>query len=228
MADKKRTHKCHKSPEARPKRRGAFIVFEGLDRSGKTTQSRKAVEFLEKWGTDVALVVFPDRETDIGRTINDYLTTHANTGNLSDEAVHLLFSANRWEHVKMLRTLIDKGTTVIMDRYAYSGLAYSTAKGLEWDWCRAADAGLPKPDAVIYLDLPLSKQAERSGWGKERFEKSEFQENVARAYNAMRADNWRWVNADQDQTEVTSDVLKIVEDVQTRVDAFPKPLGKLW
>lgn len=210
------------------RRRGALIVFEGLDRAGKTTQSHKTREFLEEQAEDVALVVFPDRETDIGRVISDYLQTHANTGNLSDEAVHLLFSANRWEHAKMLRAMLDKGTTVIMDRYAYSGVAYSTAKGLEWEWCRAADAGLPKPDAVIFLDLSLDEQAKRSGWGKERFERTEFQEKVARAYNAMRADNWRWVDASQDVEDVTTDVLAIVRDVLVRVHTFNKPLAKLW
>lgn len=203
-------------------------MFEGLDRAGKTTQSHKTREFLEEQAEDVALVVFPDRETDIGRVIGDYLQTHANTNNLSDEAVHLLFAANRWEHAKMMRAMIDKGTTVIMDRYAYSGVAYSTAKGLEWDWCRAADAGLPKPDAVIFLDLSLDEQAKRSGWGKERFERTEFQEHVARAYNAMRADNWRWVDASQDVQDVTTDVLAIVRDVLVRVRTFNKPLAKLW
>jgi dTMP kinase len=210
------------------KRRGALIVFEGLDRAGKTTQSHKAREFLEEQGEDVALVVFPDRETDIGRVIGDYLQTHARTDNLSDEAVHLLFAANRWEHAKMLRAMLAKGTTVIMDRYAYSGVAYSTAKGLEWDWCRAADAGLPKPDAVIFLDLSLDEQSKRAGWGKERFERTEFQEHVARAYNAMRADNWRWVDASQDVQDVTTDVLQIVRDVLARVRTFNKPIGKLW
>lgn len=48
----------------------------------------------------------------------------------------------------------------VCDRYAYSGVAFSSAKGLDLDWCKACDKGLPAPDCVIYLDMPIEAAAE--------------------------------------------------------------------
>jgi dTMP kinase len=92
-------------------KRGAFIVIEGLDRSGKTTQTQRLSEYLGKT-SKVKLIKFPgnysnrvvrrmasdviflDRTTPIGKMIHAYLCSQAE---LDDRAIHLLFSANRWE-----------------------------------------------------------------------------------------------------------------------------------
>lgn len=74
--------------------RGAFVVFEGVDRCGKSSQTKQLVEALNARGIAAELWCYPDRTTDIGKMINAYLTNNAE---LSDAAVHLLFSANRWE-----------------------------------------------------------------------------------------------------------------------------------
>ena len=74
--------------------RGALIVFEGCDRSGKTTQVTTLVERLNKEGKPARMMRFPDRTTGIGSILNSYLTC---AKELDDHAVHLLFSANRWE-----------------------------------------------------------------------------------------------------------------------------------
>jgi hypothetical protein len=71
-----------------------------------------------------------------------------------DAAVHLLFSANRWEAVKSLKARLNAGETLVCDRYAFSGVAFTAAKGtLDLEWCKNPDRGLPAPDAVIYLDV---------------------------------------------------------------------------
>lgn len=73
------------------------------------------------------------------------------------------------------------GTTLVVDRYAYSGVAYSAAKGaqgMDLDWCRAADAGLPAPDLVVFLHISREAAAARAGFGEERYEKQEFQDKV--------------------------------------------------
>jgi dTMP kinase len=74
--------------------RGAFIVLEGTDRSGKSTQCARLVAALRAQGVDAAGWRFPDRESGCGRMIDAYLKSQAE---LDDAAVHLLFSANRWE-----------------------------------------------------------------------------------------------------------------------------------
>ena len=74
--------------------RGAFIVFEGADRAGKSTQCQMLVDHLAAQGVAVERWCFPDRTTAIGKMINSYLTSQSE---IDDAAVHLLFSANRWE-----------------------------------------------------------------------------------------------------------------------------------
>jgi dTMP kinase len=74
--------------------RGAFIVLEGADRAGKTTQCTMLVEYLKGQGVTAEMWRFPDRTTAIGKMIDSYLTSQSD---IDDAAVHLLFSANRWE-----------------------------------------------------------------------------------------------------------------------------------
>jgi len=123
-------------------KRGALIVFEGCDRSGKTTQVKRLVETLNKTGCTTEMMRFPDRSTGIGSVINSYLTC---SQELDDRAIHLLFSANRWETEKQIQRSLAAGTNIIIDRYAYSGVAFSAAKpGLSLDWCKQPDVGLPR------------------------------------------------------------------------------------
>lgn len=74
--------------------RGALIVLEGLDRSGKTSQSTRLLSYLEGLGHSAELWRFPDRTTSVGQMISSYLS---NESQLDDRTIHLLFSANRWE-----------------------------------------------------------------------------------------------------------------------------------
>merc|ERR1719387_2331238 len=78
--------------------RGLFVVFEGLDRSGKSTQSKELVKRLEERGP-VRWTCFPDRATAIGVLIDLYLRRQIE---LPDETIHMLFCANRWEAVARL------------------------------------------------------------------------------------------------------------------------------
>jgi dTMP kinase len=147
------------------KSRGALIVLEGIDRCGKTTQVGLLQETL---GNKNARVMrFPDRTTAVGKIIDQYLQSNQV---LDDRAVHLLFSANRWECAERIRTLLRAGTTIVCDRYAYSGVAFSAAKVnareefiLSLEWCQAPDRGLPAPDCVIFLDLAQDEAEKRGG-----------------------------------------------------------------
>ena len=118
--------------------RGAFILFEGCDRSGKSTQAVKLCERLASDGVKVEAMRFPERNTEIGKMINAYLTC---ARNLDDNAIHLLFSANRWELRSRILELLNQGTTIICDRYTFSGVAFSSAKGMDFDWCKSPDVG---------------------------------------------------------------------------------------
>lgn len=106
-------------------RRGALIVVEGVDRVGKSTHCMKLVKRLNKDKCPAEYCNFPKRDTPVGQLIHQYLT---GSSKLDDHVIHLLFSANRWETVKDMREKLIAGTTLIVDRYAFSGVAYSAAK----------------------------------------------------------------------------------------------------
>ncbi|KAI8030816.1 Thymidylate kinase [Camellia lanceoleosa] len=185
--------------------RGALIVLEGLDRSGKTSQSCRLLSYLEGLGHPVESWRFPDRNTGVGQMISAYL---ANKSQLDDHAIHLLFSANRWEKRSLMESKLRSGTTLIVDRYSFSGVAFSSAKGLDFEWCKAPEMGLPAPDLVLYLEIPpevicsiimfvgeIRKAAERGGYGGERYEQLEFQKKVARSYQMLYDASWKAIDA---------------------------------
>lgn len=205
-------------------RRGALIVFEGCDRSGKTTQCNLLQQNLLQEGANVKLMKFPDRTTVIGQMINDYLSCKKE---VEDHAVHLLFSANRWERVPMMLDLLNDGTTLIVDRYAYSGVAFTAAKpDFSIDWCKQPDIGLPLPDKVVYLTLSSEALAKRGGFGVERYEQTDFQKTVAENFKLLKDDNWQEVNADRSIEDLQKELLHIVK--QTMTDVADKSLHKLW
>src|SRR5690606_13991077 len=106
---------------------------------------------------------------------------------LSPQASHLLFSANRWEQAATITEWHSKGHWVLIDRYWYSGFAYSVgALGLDWEWAKGPDFGLPKADFVIYLQcVDPALLAARGGWGQERYERLDLQRAVGRVFEAL-------------------------------------------
>ncbi|CDW54251.1 thymidylate kinase [Trichuris trichiura] len=187
--------------------RGIFVALEGLDRSGKTTQVAFLRETLEKINTPVRVFRYPTRSGPTGIALSQYLNKTETT---DDHAIHLLFSADRWStayeiengfktdcvHLtgcrQEIEQLLKAGTHVLADRYAYSGIAYSAAKGLDYDWCCQPDKGLPRPDIVIFLDVHAEVAECRGDFGQEVYEKVEFQKKVYNIFmDKVRDSNWR-------------------------------------
>lgn len=153
-------------------------MIEGLDRAGKSTQVKKLCDRLYGIGHNIKTVRFPERTSPIGQMIDGYLQSAVD---MEDHAIHLLFSANRWEKAKWIEDQIAKGCTIVCDRYYYSGMVYSAAKknpALTLEWAKPPEVGLPRPDAVIFLDLDAETAAMRGGYGEEKYEKREMQERV--------------------------------------------------
>ncbi|XP_028793073.1 thymidylate kinase isoform X1 [Neltuma alba] len=218
------TNSSHNIEDRRVEPRGALVVLEGLDRSGKSSQSSRLVSYLEGQGISAELWRFPDRSTNVGQMISSYLT---NASQLDDHTIHLLFSANRWEKRSLMETKLKAGTTLIVDRYSYSGVAFSSSKGLDIEWCKAPEVGLFAPDAVIFLDISPEKAAERGGYGGERYEKLEFQRKVAESYKALHDASWKIVDACQSIEDVEKQLHGIVLESVMECRKG-KPLSHLW
>ena len=213
-----------------PSRRGKLIVFEGLDRSGKSTQCALLVEHLISQGDRVEHVRFPNRTTPIGQVLNAYLS---GATEVEDHVVHLLFSANRWEMASQISRWITEGVTVVVDRYYYSGCVYTAAKalpGLGLEWARHPDVGLPRPDLCVFLDVSPETAASRGGFGGEKYEQTDFQARVRELFEVM----WRHpdeendvvvVNADRSMEDVERTIRKWARLASERVDREDIPLG---
>lgn len=207
--------------------RGALIVFEGIDRCGKTTQCTKLVEHLCAAGVAAEMWRFPDRTTAIGAAINDYLS---NKANLDDAVVHLLFVANRFEKRAEMLRLLESGVTLVVDRYSYSGVAYTAAKGiphLGTDYCRSVEVGLPAPDLVLYMDISPEASAARGGFGGERYEKTDFQRKVIEQFKGLMDQQWARIDAVNDIDSIHNQIITVTEPVMRRV-AAGAPLVQLW
>ena len=209
-----------------------LIVFEGCDRSGKTTQCQRLVKELnaadQKGGIASKFMRFPDRDTKIGRVIDQYLRGEQN---LDDHVIHLLFSTNRWEKVAELEAALSAGQHVIVDRYAFSGVAFSAAKKeLSLEWCKQPDRGLPKPDLVCFLDVSPEEARKRGGFGDEVYEKKDFQAKVRKNYDAlMDKDYWQVINTDQKSLDEVYDEVNAL--IRSKIEAHENnqmPLQKLW
>ena len=126
------------------------------------------------------------------------------------------------------------GTTIICDRYAFSGIAFSAAKnlpGMSYEWCRGPDISLPAPDLTLFLSVSPEAQRARGGFGEERYEKEDVQRRVrdvfVRIGEQVEGGGGRWevIDADESQEDVQSVIWDAVKDLVKGVDA---PLEKLW
>ncbi|XP_013788775.1 thymidylate kinase-like [Limulus polyphemus] len=190
-------------------RRGALIVFEGCDRAGKTTQCHKLVEVLKREGHRVELMKFPDRSTTIGQMISQYLQKKVE---LEDHVIHLLFAANRWEAVKKMENLLLNGTTLVVDRYSFSGIAFSAAKPhMDFEWLKQPEVGLLQPDLVLFLELSSDVASKRGEFGQERYEQPQFQRSVRQIFRKLQDKSWQVINADGTPEEVHQDIYEKVK-----------------
>ncbi|WVQ62268.1 thymidylate kinase [Kwoniella botswanensis] len=211
-------------------RRGAFIVFEGLDRCGKSTQVARLVDRLEREGQKARLQKFPDRTTAIGKMIDAYLQSKAE---MDDHAIHLLFSANRWECAAAIKRDLDRGITVVADRYAFSGIAFSAAKGLPFDFCLQPDRALPLPDLTLYMSLPQEEATQRSQFGEERYETVTMQQATRKQFRLV-AEEVKKIHGGKRWMEV--DARGTIEEVEERIkgligdltDGVNGGVGELW
>ena len=159
--------------------RGLFIVIEGVDGSGKTTQSELLSASLRGLGRKVHHTAEPTA-TGLGGMVRDGLgAEHPRT---SDELA-AMFLADRVAHnvspKSGIRQYVEGGTDVVCDRYYYSSIAYQGVDG-SLEWVADMNLGCPsimKPDICIFIDLDPEKCLEHIRAGRSHFEI--YEENAA-------------------------------------------------
>jgi dTMP kinase len=193
---------------------GLFVTFEGIDRSGKTTQARMLMEAL---GDDAVAVREPGG-TELGERVREMLKDPSLELDLHAEA--LLFAAARAELcAEVIRPALEQGGIVVSDRFLDSSIAYQgEARGLGADDIARINAwatdGLV-PHLTLYLAIDPALAAARAG-EQDRFEGegAELQRRVRAAYDRLAREDparWRRIAADRPPEEVHADVLAAVQ-----------------
>jgi dTMP kinase len=191
---------------------GLFVTFEGIDRSGKTTQARMLCDALGQR----AVPVRDPGGTVLGEQLRSILKDP--DVEMEHETEALLFAAARAELVNaVIRPNLRDGRVVVSDRFVDSSLAYQGAgRGLGMDWIAAINgrSGLV-PDLTILLAIDPRRAVDR-GAEVDRFESAgaDFHLRVQNAYERMAAaepERWRRIDADRDPADVHAEVLSIVE-----------------
>ena len=160
-------------------KKGIFIVIEGLDGSGKTTQAKLLARKLEK--TRKVLLTAEPSCGKIGAFIREDCLYEEKR--LPTEAEALLFAADRIEHMySEVKPALDEDKLVICDRYIYSSLAYQGSAGLSLEWIKTINARALQPDFSIFIDVPPERVIERLQRKKSVMETLETQQKVREVY----------------------------------------------
>lgn len=195
---------------------GIFLVFEGGDRSGKTTQIAKLKAVLEPRGRRICVTREPGG-TQVGTRVRELLLDPVNV--ISPKTEALLYAADRAQHVEeVIKPALARGEIVISDRFLDSSVAYQgLARGLGQERIRDLNQwgteGLA-PDLVILLDLPAGERAERAG-EDDRLEQEDvsFHTRVREAYLTLAdrySDRFLVIDASKGVEEVAEEILSRV------------------
>lgn len=210
---------------------GLFVVLEGIDGCGKTTQCGLLAKQL-----DAELFSFPDYDTPSGKLILSHLKRewaaavyNKAAGDSPDETYvdamvfQSLHFTNRMELQTPLGLCLAEGRDVVSDRYIGSGLAYGCTDGLDWQYLRKVQRHLIQPDVNILIDVDLEDSIKRRPERRDRYEdNADFLSHVATAYrevwdrmglvtNNLREDTlWAVVDGRGNAEETHDDIFDIV------------------
>jgi dTMP kinase len=160
-----------------------FIVLEGLDGAGTTTQLRLAAEKLAADGRPHFCTSEPT-DHPLGLLIREVLTHRRS---VHPTTLALLFAADRAEHLLAagggILNHLERGELVISDRYLFSSLAYQSLD-CDFEYVRALNAEFPLPRDVVFLDTPVRESQRRLGGreGLELFDGAEIQDRILENY----------------------------------------------
>ena len=205
--------------------RGRFVVVEGIDFGGKTTQIERLGKRL-----NAKIEKFPNRNSRIGQIIDDHLTEKDLIRSIKAE--HLLMAANRAEREPAIIQNLNAGFDVIADRFYASGVAYTSAKGIDetffhsnddlYNWAELADQAIIEPDITFYFKTEIGFK--KSGH-REIYEKETFQKKVSEQFERIKKEKKNWIEIEVDMykdkiEELTNVLFQIIENYGKVEDSF--------
>lgn len=194
------------------RKKGLFVVFEGIDGSGKSTQARLLADKLESEGYDVELTAEPS-DGPSGCVIRSL------TNRLALEEEVRLFTEDRRDHVdRVIIPALKFGRIVVCDRYIFSSAAYQGARGIEPAAIISANLSFaPPPDVTFLLDLPVSLAIERISQSRANgfspFEAARNLQEVQRIYRSLQDASTVLIEADQAISEIQGKIFAHVRSL---------------
>jgi len=199
-------------------RSGKFIVLEGLDGAGKSTQAALIGSYLAKSGRAACMTSEPSQFL-VGGILRSRLLGEWQS---SPQCLQLLFAADRAEHLeKEILPRLESGQIVVADRYLMSSIAYGAVDN-DFDWLVQVNRNFLIPDITVYLDASAPVCVRRiiaNGKSIELFEKTEILEKVALNYKKtidifQKNTNVAVIDANRSQEDVFEDIKKIINNLE--------------
>jgi len=169
--------------------KGKFIVFEGLDGSGQSTQAELLANELNKLGKRTLLTKEPGDANPVGNEVGKIIRKKLRKEEpvTSPEFFQILCAADRVRHLETtVLPALERGDWVVSDRYFGSTLAYGYSAGIEWEWLKKLNKYFRNPDLTILLEVPSEeclKRIEKRGKKKEYFEELKQLRKVWNGYS---------------------------------------------
>ena len=160
-----------------------YIVLEGIDGAGKSTQTELRRQWLEKQGYNTKTIVEPT-DSSIGRLIRNELKKPESTEDINQQMLALLFAADR---LTLKQEILESKSTekiILSDRSFYSSICYQNNQSIEPEWVYLINKYTPKPDLTIILDLD-EKEALKRCDREEVFEELSFLTTTRKNYQKL-------------------------------------------
>jgi len=206
--------------EVKIAKKGFFIVLEGLDGSGKSTQAKLLVQNLIKHGRDAVYMKEPT-EGEWGQKIREIAVK--GRGNVTPEQELDYFIKDREEDATQnILPALDSGKVVVMDRYIYSNIAYQGALGIDIELIKEKNRKFPKPDILFFLDAPPETgigriNDQRTGGANVGYEKIEYLQKVYEIYHSDEFNFMIRIDARKEIGEIQEEILEKVLVNLTRI-----------
>ncbi len=185
---------------------GFLIVFEGIDGSGKTTQSKMLENVLRLSNVDCIWTFEPTRG-EYGQKLRESFTSKR----LSPDDELELFVKDRQEHCdKLIAPSLKEGKIVICDRYFMSNMAYQGARGISVEEILKMNSFAPKPDLWFYIETPIDiciKRILERSKKTNNFEKKEYLEKVDNIFKNLNVDGKRIIDNNRSIIDVQQEII---------------------
>lgn len=192
--------------------KGKLIVFEGIDGSGKSTQTKAVSEYLNNLGITTVDTFEPTK----GR-YGEKLRSSYFTKRFTPEEELMLFVLDREEHIKyFIKPHLEEGITVVLDRYFYSSVAYQGALGIDEDYIFSLHKDFVIiPDLVFIFEINVQTGLKRIKTKREKtdeFENYNYLKKVDTIFKSFTGNNIVRINAEVDKDILTENIVQVIRD----------------